>query len=296
MRLRFRHSSSVLFLWLTIQSLVSTAQFTSPRLLNTEYADSPYELKSGRELGLLGAGVVTYGVSVLLDKAVDPLTPDQVSALDRNDINAFDRPATANWNPSIAKASDITLYTNVALPALLTLGLKPMRQDVKTLGIMYIETLLLANGVESTVKALSQRPRPFVFNPDVPLERKLNRDARQSFFSGHATTAFATAVFTSEVFRHYFPYSKLKPVVWAGTLGLATATCVMRYESGRHYYTDLLAGAAFGSLVGWVIPKLHEVKNRGKVGRRFDIQPWTNGSSTGLYTRFQFHSRSRLYP
>ena len=95
-----------------------------------------------------------------------------------------------------------------------------MRQDIKTVAVMYIETALLANGIEGIVKGLSQRTRPFVYNPDAPLADKLDRDARQSFFSGHATNAFATAVFTGEVFRHYFPHSRLKPVVWirfAGT-------------------------------------------------------------------------------
>lgn len=275
-----------MFIWLTLHSFASTAQSSQ----------SPYQLNTGREIVLTGAGAITFGTSVLLNRSVDPLTPADVAALNRNDVNAFDRGATNEWNPSIARISDLTLYTNAGLPILLTLGTKPMREDMKTLGIMYLETLLIANGVESTVKALSQRPRPFVFNPDVPLDEKLTRDARQSFFSGHATTAFATAVFTSEVFRHYFPESKLKPVVWVGTLGLASATCVMRYESGRHYYSDLLVGAAFGSLVGWGIPKLHEVKNKRSWGRRIDIQPWSSGTSTGLYARYRFHSTSRVNP
>ncbi|QIP13562.1 phosphatase PAP2 family protein [Spirosoma aureum] len=286
---RLTRSTPVLLVWLTLQSLIGTAQTISPQRLTAQSSDSPYQLKKGVEISLLGAGVATYGASILLNQSVDPLTPDQVNALNRDEINAFDRGATKHWDPSIARVSDFTLYTNVALPVLLTLGTKPMRQDIKTVGIMYLETLLLANGVESTVKALSQRPRPFVFNPDVPMENKLTRDARQSFFSGHATTAFASAVFTSEVFRHYFPDSKLKAVVWIGTLGLASATCVMRYESGRHYQSDLLVGAAFGSLVGWGVPKLHEVKNRSDLGRRLDIQPWSSGSATGLYARLRLH-------
>lgn len=259
---------------------------------NIAFGQSPYQLYTGREIGLMGGGAALYGASLALGHSVDPLTPAQVAALNRSDINAFDRNATFHYDPSIAHVSDFTLYTNAGLPVLLTLALKPMRQDVKTLGAMYIETLLLANGVESTVKALSQRPRPYVFNPDVPLDEKLTRDARQSFFSGHATTAFATAVLTSEVFRHYFPESKLKAVVWIGTLGLASATCVMRYESGRHYKTDLLVGAAFGSLVGWGIPKLHEVKNRSSLGSRLDISPWSTGTTTGLSVRLRFHSSS----
>lgn len=180
---------------------------------------------------------------------------------------------------------------NFALAGLLTIGTKPMRQDIKTVGVMFIETMLLANGIERSIKGVTQRTRPFVYNPSAPPDEKLTRDARQSFFSGHATNAFATAVFTSEVFRHYFPHSKLKPVIWVGSLGLATATAVLRFEGGLHYPSDLLAGAAFGSLVGWGIPKLHEVKNKSKLGRRLDVQPWSSGSANGIYMRLAVFSR-----
>lgn len=255
------------------------------------FAQSPYALKTGRELTLLGAGVVTLGTSAALKSSIDPLTKADISALDRSDINAFDQKATFHWSTSAGRLSDVTLAGNVAVLGLLSLGTKPIRQDIKTVAVMYIETIALANGLERTVKAITQRARPFVYNTAAPLDEKLTRDARQSFFSGHATNAFATAVFTGEVFRHYFPHSRLKPVVWVGALGLATATCVLRYEAGKHYPTDLLAGAAFGSLVGWGIPKLHEVKNQSELGRRIDIQPWSNGSANGIYMRLAVFSR-----
>ncbi|GAB3794568.1 hypothetical protein GCM10028819_08690 [Spirosoma humi] len=252
---------------------------------------SPYELKTGRELSLLGAGVALQGAVLALHTSVDPLTPAEVATLNRGDINAFDRKATTHWSTSAGTLSDVTLVGNAAVLGLLTLGTKPMRQDVKTVGIMFVETIAFANGFERLVKAVTQRPRPFVYNPTVPLEEKLTRDARQSFFSGHATHAFATAVFTGEVFQHYFPHSRLKPVVWVGSLGLATATCLLRYEAGVHYPTDLIAGAAFGSLVGWGIPKLHEVKNQSALGRRLDVQPWSTGSANGIYMRLAVFSR-----
>ena len=255
------------------------------------FAQSPYELKTGRELTWLGIGAASLGVSEALKSTVDPLTKTEVASLNRADINAFDRQAAFHWSTSANRLSDVTLAGNLAVVGLLTLGTKPMRQDVKTVGIMYLETLLLANGIERTVKAITQRTRPFVYNPDAPLDEKLTRDARQSFFSGHATNAFATAVFTGEVFRHYFPHSRLKPIIWVGSLGLAAATSVLRYEAGKHYPSDLLAGAAFGSLVGWGIPKLHEVKNRSEIGRRLDVQPWSTGSANGIYLRLAVFSR-----
>lgn len=278
-------------LWLTIQSLVGLAQPTDS-LRNTPAvpvsATSPYQLRTGRELGLLGAGAAMLGLSAALHSTIDPLTTAEINVLNRQEINAFDRGATYHWSKSADRLSDGSLAGNVALIGLLTVGTKPMRQELKTVAVLYVETLLLANGIERTVKGVSQRTRPFVYNPNAPLDEKQTKDARQSFFSGHATNAFATAVFTGEVFRHYFPHSRWKPVVWVGSLGLATATAVLRYEGGLHYPTDLLAGAAFGSLVGWGIPKLHQVKNRSALGRRLDVQPWSNGRANGLYGRLLF--------
>ena len=254
-------------------------------------AQSPYELKTGRELTWLGIGVASMGASVALNSTVDPLTKEDITPLNRANINAFDRGATYKFSTVAGPLSDVTLVGNIGLLGLVTFAAKPVRQDVKTVGVMYLEALLIANGIEGTVKALTQRSRPFVYNPDVAIDEKLSRYARQSFFSGHATNAFATAVFTGEVFRHYFPHSRLKPFIWVGGLGLATATSVLRYEAGKHYPTDLLAGAAFGSLVGWGIPKLHEVKNRSEMGRRIDVQPWSNGSANGIYMRLAVFSR-----
>ena len=251
-------------------------------------AQSPYELRTGRELAIVGVGAATGVSALVLENQLITFTEVQIINLDRFSISDFDRRATYQISPTADWLADATLAGNVALLGLVTVGAKPLRQNAGTVAVMYLETALLANGVQRTVKNLVQRTRPLVYNPFVPLAEKLERNARQSFFSGHATNAFATAVFTGEVFRHYFPNSKLKPVVWISSLGLATATAVLRYEDGKHYPTDLLAGAAFGSLVGWGIPKLHEVKNRTEIGRRLEIQPWSNGSATGLYVQFRF--------
>ncbi len=252
---------------------------------------SPYELRTGRELSLFGVGAATGITALVLEKAVDPLTPATIATLDRSTINAFDRGATYRYSHTADRLSDVTLAGNVALLGALTLSTQTMRQEVKTVGVMFLETALLANGIQRSVKNIAQRTRPYVYNPDVPLADKLDREARQSFFSGHATNAFAAAVFTGTTFSHYFPTSRYRSVVWIGSLGLASATAVLRYEGGLHYPTDLLAGAAFGSLVGWGIPKLHEVKNRSGIGHRLAIQPFSNGQANGIYARLLVFSR-----
>ncbi|MEO6759026.1 MAG: phosphatase PAP2 family protein, partial [Saprospiraceae bacterium] len=172
-------------------------------------AQSPYALKTGRELTWLGVGAVSLGAGQVIQKSVDPLTPAQIAVLNRADINSFDRKATFRYSASADKLSTVTLLGTGGVLGVLTLATKPMRQDIKTVAVMYVESALLVNGINGIVKGLSQRTRPFVYNVDAPMADKLDRDARESFFSGHASNAFATAVFTGEVFRHYFPQSKL---------------------------------------------------------------------------------------
>jgi membrane-associated phospholipid phosphatase len=52
----------------------------------------------------------------------------------------------------------------------------------------------------------------------------------------------------------------------------------MRITSGSHFLTDVLAGAAIGSLYGWLIPWLHLRNNN----ERFTIVPLTNGIMVSL--------------
>ena len=67
-----------------------------------------------------------------------------------------------------------------------------------------------------------------------------------SFYSGHASTAFATAVFTGIWFSETYPGSQWIPWVWAGSLSAATAVAVLRVAAGKHFPTDVIAGAAAG--------------------------------------------------
>ena len=54
----------------------------------------------------------------------------------------------------------------------------------------------------------------------------------------------------------------------------------MRYESGRHFPTDIIVGAAVGSALGWGIPALHRVADG-----RFAVAPFVDGRSVGLALR-----------
>jgi membrane-associated phospholipid phosphatase len=250
--------------------------------------DSVYELRTGRELTLLAVGGTLKGTAYWLNKNSSALTQSQITGLDANNMNSFDRGATKNWSPEAGRISDWTLFSTagvVGLAALPTLRQKKWF----TVPLMYVETIGLMWGLQDVVKQTALRTRPFVYNVAAPMSDKLEKDARLSFFSGHAAISFSSAVFASTVFGHYFPVSRWRPVVWVGSLALAGTTAYLRYEAGKHYPTDILVGAAVGSAVGWLVPKLHQRRppRQALTNWRWAASPWTNGMTGGLQVQIQ---------
>ena len=233
-------------------------------------AEFPYELEGGQEAAVLGSTAAIFGLGLWADQGYTPMTPEEIARLDPTTINRFDRGATGRWSPGAAKASDIMLYTTMAAPISLTVTDQGSRQ-AGTLAVMHLETLLLQGGLTYLSKSLFVRTRPYVYNdnPDIPLELKMGKTSRQSFYSGHTSSAFASMVFLASVFERLYPDSDARGWVWGGCLTAAATTGYLRYAAGRHYPTDILAGAAMGAFVGYIVPSLHEFEAEG---------PGTSGS------------------
>jgi membrane-associated phospholipid phosphatase len=285
-----RANHTIFSFLLVLQLSVAQGQDTLSQS-TTHHRPNPYRLSWKTDATLLGLVAVSGVSSLLLEQQVQPFTVNDLSRFDRSQVNAFDRSATYKWSPDAFRVSDQTLNANFVATGLIALPTLFRHKNWATVPLMYIEVLALPTLIQQTVKNIVLRTRPYVYNPDAPLDPKLAPNGRQSFFSGHAGTAFASAVFGAEMFRHFYPNSKLKPVVWVVMLGLASTTSLMRYEAGYHFPSDILVGAAFGSLAGWWIPKLHEVKKQTGISQRLTIQPWNNGSATGINARLLVFSR-----
>jgi hypothetical protein len=181
----------------------------------------PYELKTERELFILGGTVGIGTPALILQNNISVLSPSEINQLNPSQVNAFDRSATSNYSPAASNASDYLLAGMVIAPSVLLFS-----QDVQSqyliVGTMYLETTLLAAVVPALTKVTTQRIRPFVYNPNAPLNEKMTKDAKESFFSGHASVSFSSAVFLSSVYSNYFPESQWKVFVWSGSLAVAS--------------------------------------------------------------------------
>ncbi|MCL1833025.1 MAG: phosphatase PAP2 family protein [Leptospirales bacterium] len=223
-------------------------------------ADSPYRLSVDTDSILIGSGAALFALPLYLDKKVKTLTDDEIASLSKNDINKFDRSAADNWSRAGDRWSGITLASAMISP-LAFLANDKTREDFIVLGVMYGESLLITNGLNMTIKDIVQRKRPFAYNPDASYKDKKDKDALLSFYSGHTANAFNSALFVSTVFSDYYPQSQWRYAVWGSTLLAASATGYLRYYSGKHYPTDIIAGAVIGSITGWGIPALHRNMN-----------------------------------
>lgn len=243
----------------------------------------PYRLAAGREGALLAIGFATLGAGVVVNAELDVLTPENIAALDPQGINGLDRPATTRWSRTASRVSDGLLVATVGGPISL-LAMAPGPGEPVTVAVMLGETILLTNGVGQLTKTVFRRVRPFVYNDnaDIPIEKKTSKSARQSFPSGHATNAFASAVFLSTVYARIHPTSPARYWIWGGSLAAATTVGYLRYTAGKHFPTDVLAGAVLGAAIGWIVPRMHE----GDRVRVAQAAPGVDGPVIGLTVRF----------
>jgi len=216
-----------------------------------------HELKMSTDAALLGAGGVTFGLSIPLQKKIVPLTKEEIELLDPVNIPGIDRIATRQYNARSRKISDIALRTSFALPFALLLD-RHTRDEAGTAGIMYLETFLLTNGITGLFKAGVKRPRPYVYNPNADFPLKMTPNSRLSFFSGHTSNSAAFSFMTAKILTDNNPGHRMEPVIWSTAAILPAVTGLMRVKAGKHFPTDVIVGYAVGAVVGILVPALHK--------------------------------------
>ncbi len=245
--------------------------------------ESPYNFNWKKDLiYATGTGLVAAG-GIFADYQTRPLTEAQVLALDQFDQPGFDRLAIKNWNPNAAKASDAFLYGSLALPAFMMIDDRA-RKDFLAVGFIYAEVAMLTVGVTELIKAGVKRPRPFVYNPNVSMHLKTERDARFSFLSGHTSITAALCFTTAKVFSDYSDNATHEALVWTGAAVFPIITGVLRFEAGKHYPSDLIAGYLLGGSIGYLIPWLHR---RKPLAKGLSISPYGLNGGAGLYLSYR---------
>ncbi len=225
---------------------------------------------------------ISAGVNALSFISIQNL--DRRNATDLNDLShghwiSLDEQAIQNHSAFANKASDWVAGGSALLPLTLMAD-KDIREQALNLSVLLSETALVTNGLTLATKRIVQRDRPYTFNPDVPLKEKLSVESMLNFYSGHTAMTASMSFFTAKVWSDYHPDSPWKPLVWTAAAALPAVTGYLRYEAGKHYFTDVASGYVIGALVGYFVPHFHKVDRRSK--RRYRVSSAFNGGTPVL--------------
>lgn len=204
---------------------------------------------------IIGGSATLFGIDIYLDKVANFHHPDfNKYTLDINTIPLFDQLLMTDYSKTLNYISTGTLgLCGLTSAVFLTIP----SSEWLTIGTMYAESLLMAFSIKEFGKIMINRPRPYMYYENYPVDKIADGDWIQSFPSGHTTAAFTMATFTSYIYCSYFPESKFRLPVIATSFGLATTTAVLRVASGCHFYSDVIAGAVIGAFCGFTVPYLH---------------------------------------
>ena len=131
------------------------------------------------------------------------------------------------------------------------------------------ETFLWAGAIESTVKYVVGRERPFKTANSYSF---IPFSGNYSFPSGHTTEAFAAATVFSEQYPHWY--------VYVPSYGIAASVGYSRLYANQHWFSDVVAGAIIGTSVSHILRKRH------RHPKDYSWSLESNGSDIRLVKRF----------
>lgn len=232
-----------------------------------------YQLKWQYDVPLLVlAGIVGIGRMFRSDGAPAYCA---VSGCDPNGLNALDRHYAGQYQPQWNQRGDLLIYgiEGASLATLLLAeGVKNGPNDV----VVIAESTIVASVAAGIVSPMAGRPRPLVYGTTAPASVRENGTSGLSFFSGHTATAFGAVVSTFVTVHRLHPDDFWPYYVLLGGVAIASFEGYTRVLSGSHFPTDVIAGAAAGTMIGILIPAMHASPNR------VALQPVTVSGGGGL--------------
>jgi len=205
--------------------------------------------------GFIGLNVL--GLSLIQSKK-GLTTVEALSAQnDKKSVNGIDRFSAGWYSKSIDKISYYPFYGSFAMPVVFLLN-KNMGSKAGQVLSMYIETMAVTGAIYSITAGSINRSRPYVYGTEAPLDKRMEKGARRSFFAGHTAATASATFFAAKVFSDFNPDSKAKPYVWATAAALPAFVGYCRLKGGNHFLTDNLLGYAVGAGAGILVPHLHK--------------------------------------
>jgi undecaprenyl-diphosphatase len=151
------------------------------------------------------------------------------------------------WLFVTEKWSSIPLYVFLLVLIYKQFGLKTTALILIAAALMITCTDQLGNFFKHGFK----RPRPCqVAELDEFIRYVAKRCGRYGYFSAHAASSMATAVFVGLLLKSKYYYLPFFLLAWAVLIGYS------RIYLGVHYPLDVITGMVIGGIFGWVFYKL----------------------------------------
>lgn len=137
-----------------------------------------------------------------------------------------------------------------------------------------LQSVLYTNFTVNTAKFIFARERPDHY--EGPYDFEFFEANATSFPSGHTSTAFALVVPWVVYYPNAFTYS---------LMALPVSTAIARVSKGRHWMSDVTAGALIGAYWGYKLSKRHlNITDSDNI----DVAPFFGNNSGGLSLKVSF--------
>ena len=221
-------------------------------------APSPSALAAQRAAYTAGWGdVATFGGAGLLAALPAELRlphgPPPCAPCDPAGLWGIDRWAVHPVDAHAGRASDVLLLGVAGSAGLASVFGVPARQ-ARGNAVVYLDAVALTGAATGWLKVLVHRSRPVLYTAGAAAAAG-NHESRLSFPSGHTSYAFAAAMsYAVLARRQQLPHAtRNSALLLIGAAGVGA----LRVAAHQHFPTDVVAGAALGGGIGWLVATLH---------------------------------------
>jgi opacity protein-like surface antigen len=244
--------------------------------------DSPYKtsLKVDGPIILGSLGLGALGLNMIKNK--DALTPAELAAKTKDDVNGFDRFSAGNFSEQADKDSYVPFYASFAAPVVMLLNKNESKKAGQIL-VLFTESMAITGAMFSLSAGGIDRSRPLVYSMSAPMDKRIDKDSQRSFYAGHTAATATATFFLAKVFQDFNPDSKAKPYIWAAAALVPASVGYLRLKAGQHFLSDNLIGYAIGAGIGILVPQLHKKTSNTNFSLSPSVNPRYKGA-TLLYS------------
>ncbi|MEO7801064.1 MAG: phosphatase PAP2 family protein [Ginsengibacter sp.] len=245
---------------------------------------SPYKtsFKTDALITTGAVGLTALGVYLVQNKK--DLTPAQLAARSKDDVNFFDRGSAGFYSEKANDDSYIPFYAAFASPLAIMLINKNERSKAGQVIVLYTQTLAITSAMFTVAAGSINRSRPLVYGTKAPESLRRAGKSQRSFYAGHTASTAAATFFAAQTFADFNPDSKLKPFIWVVAAAVPATVGYLRYKAGYHFLSDNILGYVIGAGTGILIPKWHR---SGKM-QNLTLSPFYENNLKGITFNYKF--------